>query len=92
MAALRHYYTRLGRLIWDVYGFRDGYNLSQGWVAPIYMGPNQAQIVIMIENDRSGPVPRWAASPILQTSPKPSAALDTAQETPSASAPASAHR
>ena len=54
MAALRHYYARLGRLIWDVYGFRDAYNLSQDWVAPIYMGLNQAPIVVMIENHRSG--------------------------------------
>jgi exo beta-1,2-glucooligosaccharide sophorohydrolase (non-reducing end) len=54
MAALRHYYERLGPLIWDVYGFRDAYNLSEEWVvAPIYMGLNQAPIVVMIENYRS---------------------------------------
>jgi exo beta-1,2-glucooligosaccharide sophorohydrolase (non-reducing end) len=54
MAALRHYYERLGPLIWGVYGFRDAYNLSEEWVAPIYMGLNQAPIVVMIENYRSG--------------------------------------
>ena len=54
MAALRHYYERLGPLIWDVYGFRDAYNPREGWVAPIYMGLNQAPIVVMIENYRSG--------------------------------------
>jgi exo beta-1,2-glucooligosaccharide sophorohydrolase (non-reducing end) len=37
-----------------VYGFRGTYNPSQGWVAPIYMGLNQAPIVVMIENHRSG--------------------------------------
>jgi hypothetical protein len=54
MAALRHYYERLGPLIWDVYGFRDAYNPSEEWVAPIFMGLNQAPIVAMIENYRSG--------------------------------------
>jgi hypothetical protein len=54
MAALRHYYARLGPQIWDVYGFRDAYNPSEEWVAPIFMGLNQAPIVVMIENYRSG--------------------------------------
>jgi hypothetical protein len=54
MTALRHYYERLGPLLWDVYGFRDAYHPSKNWVAPIYMGLNQAPIVVMIENHRSG--------------------------------------
>jgi exo beta-1,2-glucooligosaccharide sophorohydrolase (non-reducing end) len=54
MAALRHYYDRLGRLLWGVYGFRDAYNPTEEWVAPIFMGLNQAPIVVMIENYRSG--------------------------------------
>jgi hypothetical protein len=37
-----------------VYGFRDAYNPSEEWVAPIFMGLNQAPIVVMIENHRSG--------------------------------------
>jgi hypothetical protein len=54
MAALRHYYDRVGRVLWGVYGFRDAYNPTEGWVAPIFMGLNQAPIVVMIENHRSG--------------------------------------
>jgi hypothetical protein len=54
MAALRYFYDALGHQLWDIYGFRDGYNLTEDWVAPIYMGLDQAPIVVMIENYRSG--------------------------------------
>jgi hypothetical protein len=54
MAALKHYYRDLGAELWDIYGPRDAYNPSQDWVSPIYMGLNQAPIVTMIENYRSG--------------------------------------
>jgi hypothetical protein len=54
MAALKHYYRDLGSQLWGIYGFRDAYNEDQNWVAPIFMGLNQAPIVVMIENYRSG--------------------------------------
>jgi hypothetical protein len=54
MAALKHDYRELGGELWDIYGPRDGYNPSLHWVSPIYMGLNQAPIVVMIENYRSG--------------------------------------
>ncbi len=54
MAALKHYYRDLGAQLWDVYGPRDAYNVGQDWVSPIYMGLNQAPIVVMIENYRTG--------------------------------------
>lgn len=54
MEALKHYYRDLGGQIWGVYGFRDAFNPSEDWVSPIYMGLNQAPIVVMIENYRSG--------------------------------------
>ena len=54
MAALKHYYRDLGDTMWGVYGLRDAINPAAGWVAPIYMGVNQAPIVVMIENYRSG--------------------------------------
>lgn len=54
MAALRHYYRDLGRELWDVYGPRDAYNQGEHWVSPIYMGLNQAPIVAMVENYRTG--------------------------------------
>jgi hypothetical protein len=54
MAALKHYYRDLGGHMWDIYGPRDAYNPSQNWISPIYMGLNQAPIVVMIENYRTG--------------------------------------
>jgi hypothetical protein len=54
MAAFKHYYRDLGGQLWDIYGPRDAYNPTAGWVSPIYMGLNQAPIVVMVENYRSG--------------------------------------
>ena len=54
MAALKHYYRDLGAQLWDIYGPRDAYNPTADWVSPIYMGLNQAPIVVMVENYRSG--------------------------------------
>ena len=54
MAALKHYYRDLGAKTWGIYGFYDGFNESQDWFEPVWMGLNQAQIVVMIENYRSG--------------------------------------
>lgn len=54
MAALKHFYRELGDRLWGVYGFRDAINFDEGWVSPIFMGLNQAPVVVMIENHRSG--------------------------------------
>jgi len=54
MAALKHFYRDLGDRLWGEYGFRDAINLDQNWVSPIFMGLNQAPIVVMIENYRTG--------------------------------------
>ena len=54
MTAFKHYYRDLGGQLWDIYGPRDAYNPTQNWISPIYMGLNQAPIVAMIENYRSG--------------------------------------
>lgn len=54
MAALKHYYRDMGDVMWGVYGLRDAVNPTANWVAPIYMGLNQAPIVVMIENYRTG--------------------------------------
>jgi len=54
MAALKHYYRDYGDTMWGVYGLRDAINPSANWVSPIYMGLNQAPIVVMIENYRTG--------------------------------------
>jgi len=54
MIAFKHYYRDLGAELWDIYGPRDAYNPGADWVSPIYMGLNQAPIVAMVENYRTG--------------------------------------
>lgn len=54
MAVLKHFYYDLGAKIWGIYGFRDAFNLTENWVSDIYMGLNQAPMVVMIENYRTG--------------------------------------
>jgi hypothetical protein len=54
MQALKHYYRDLGGQLWGTYGPRDAYDPTVGWVSPISMGLNQAPIVVMVENYRTG--------------------------------------
>jgi hypothetical protein len=54
MRALKYFYRELGDRLWDVYGFRDAFNLQEDWFSRIYMGLNQAPMVVMIENYRTG--------------------------------------
>jgi hypothetical protein len=54
MAALKHFYRDLGAQVWSIYGFRDAFNLQKNWYSGITMGLNQAPMVVMIENQRSG--------------------------------------
>jgi len=54
MVALKHLYRDYGSTMWGIYGLRDAINPTENWVSPIFMGLNQAPIVVMIENHRSG--------------------------------------
>jgi exo beta-1,2-glucooligosaccharide sophorohydrolase (non-reducing end) len=54
MAALKHFYRDLGAKTWGIYGFHDGFNESENWFEPVWMGLNQAVITVMIENYRTG--------------------------------------
>ncbi|MBD0364844.1 MAG: hypothetical protein ICV53_01890 [Flavisolibacter sp.] len=54
MKALKNYYYNYGHFLWGEYGFRDAFNLTQNWCSEIYMGLNQAPMVVMIENYRTG--------------------------------------
>ncbi len=54
MAALKNYYRNYGHFLWGEYGFRDAFNLDENWCSEIFMGLNQAPIVVMIENHRTG--------------------------------------
>ena len=54
MKALKNYYYNYGKFLWSEYGFRDAFNLSQNWCSQLCMGLNQAPMVVMIENYRTG--------------------------------------
>jgi hypothetical protein len=54
MKALKNYYYNYGKFLWGEYGFRDAFNLTQNWCSDLYMGLNQAPMVVMIENHRTG--------------------------------------
>jgi hypothetical protein len=68
MAALKHFYRDLGPKTWGIYGFHDGFNETEDWYQPVWMGLNQAQIVVMIENYRSGLAwKRFMSNPAIRT-------------------------
>jgi len=54
MSALKNYYYNYGKFLWGEYGFRDAFDLNENWCSDIYMGLNQAPIVVMMENYRTG--------------------------------------
>jgi exo beta-1,2-glucooligosaccharide sophorohydrolase (non-reducing end) len=54
LQALKHFYRDLGSQAWSIYGFRDAFNEQQNWYSGITMGLNQAPMVVMIENGRTG--------------------------------------
>lgn len=54
MKALKNYYFNYGKFLWGEYGFRDAFDLTNNWCSENYMGLNQAPMVVMIENYRTG--------------------------------------
>jgi exo beta-1,2-glucooligosaccharide sophorohydrolase (non-reducing end) len=54
MKALKNYYYNYGKFLWGEYGFKDAFDLTENWCSDIYMGLNQAPMVVMIENYRTG--------------------------------------
>lgn len=54
MKALKNYYYNYGKFLWGEYGFKDAFDLTNNWCSTIYMGLNQAPMVVMIENYRTG--------------------------------------
>jgi exo beta-1,2-glucooligosaccharide sophorohydrolase (non-reducing end) len=54
MRALKHMYANTGKEMWGIYGYRDAYNPTQNYASRIFMGLNQAPMVVMIENYRTG--------------------------------------
>jgi hypothetical protein len=67
MKALKHFYRDLGGQLWGIYGFRDGFNQTEDWFEDVNMGLNQAPIVVMIENYRTGLIwKQFMANPEIQ--------------------------
>lgn len=56
IAALRYMYEEFYDDLWDEYGFKDAFNLSENWFASDYIGIDQGAIILMIENYRTGHV------------------------------------
>ena len=54
MQALHFFYYTLGDKMWGEYGFKDAFNLNNGWFATSYLAIDQGPIVVMIENYRTG--------------------------------------
>lgn len=54
MAALKYFYYVLGDKIWKQYGFVDAFSLHNTWFTTSYLAIDQAPIILMIENYRSG--------------------------------------
>jgi exo beta-1,2-glucooligosaccharide sophorohydrolase (non-reducing end) len=71
MKAMKHFYRDLGGKLWGNYGFRDGYNESENWFENVNLALNQAPIVLMIENHRTGLI--WKRS---MSNPEIQPALD----------------
>jgi hypothetical protein len=54
LLALKHFYRDLGPALWDIYGFRNGFNLTEDWYATGELALNQGPQAVMIENGRTG--------------------------------------
>jgi exo beta-1,2-glucooligosaccharide sophorohydrolase (non-reducing end) len=54
MKVLKHMYRDLGDKLWGLYGFYDAINETEEWYEDVNMGLDQAPIVVMIENHRTG--------------------------------------
>jgi hypothetical protein len=54
MTALRRFLSVYGDRIWGRYGFTDAFNPTRDWYADTFLAIDQAPIIVMIENYRSG--------------------------------------
>jgi len=64
LKALRSYYRDYGHFLWGEYGFRDAFSPEENWCNELWMGLNQAPMVVMLENYRTGAVwKRFEANP-----------------------------
>ena len=54
MRALRHFYFDMGDRLWRKYGFVDAFNVGADWYSDQHLAIDQAPIIVMIENHRTG--------------------------------------
>jgi hypothetical protein len=54
MAALRHFYYKLGNKIWGEYGFYDAFSEQSYWFPQKYLAIDQDPEIVLIENFRTG--------------------------------------
>ncbi len=54
MAAMRHFYEKLGGSLWGKYGFYDAFSEHVDWFPRRYLAIDQGPIVVMLENYRTG--------------------------------------
>ncbi len=52
--AMEFFYYKLGDRLWGTYGFKDAFALKECWFASSYIAIDQAPIVVMMENWRTG--------------------------------------
>ncbi len=67
MPMIRNLWNNYRGVLWGPYGWKDGINLSLGWVANDVIGIDQGPILLMIENHRTGRVwNRFMSHPDIQ--------------------------
>lgn len=54
LPALRHFYFEMGDRLWRKYGFVDAFNVGADWYSDQHLAIDQAPILVMIENYRTG--------------------------------------
>ena len=54
LAAIRHFLRRHGARVWGRYGFVDAFSERRNWYADTFLAIDQAPIILMIENHRTG--------------------------------------
>ena len=54
LAALRHFLAAHGTRVWGRFGFTDAFNETRDWWADTFLAIDQAPIILMMENYRSG--------------------------------------
>ena len=54
MNAIRGMLSKYGPLVWGEYGFYSAFNVDEAWFSDQYIGIDQGDIILMIENYRTG--------------------------------------